>query len=72
MGKLTKQQSKLHQQAMDFIYSDSVLNFEQKEFILDDYHGAAVGATGAFITPNMLSWDLKLCKTLQSSICVQG
>lgn len=68
MGKLTKQQSKLHQQAMDLIYSDSALNFEQKEFILDNYHGDAVGATGAFFTPNMLSWDFTLEVMQKASI----
>jgi len=57
MGKLTKKETKLHQQVMELVHSDRVLKHEEKEFILQNYAGDAVGSTGAFFTPEMLSWD---------------
>ncbi|MHA3545994.1 class I SAM-dependent methyltransferase [Yersinia enterocolitica] len=60
MGKLTKKETKNHQHALDLIYSDKVLTFDECEFIFDNYAGDAIGATGAFFTPNMLSWDFSI------------
>ncbi len=57
MAKLTKKETKLHQQVLDLVYSDKPLTYDEKEFILQNYAGDAVGATGAFFTPEMLSWD---------------
>ena len=34
MGKLTKKETKLHQQVMELVHSDRVLKYEEKEFIL--------------------------------------
>ncbi|KEA51849.1 methyltransferase [Mangrovibacter sp. MFB070] len=60
MGKLTKKETKLHQQVMDLVHSDRQLTFEEKEFILNNYAGDAVGATGAFFTPEWLGWDFTI------------
>nr|WP_109217085.1 methyltransferase [Klebsiella pneumoniae] len=57
MAKHTKNETKLHQQVLDLVYSDKPLTYDEKEFILQNYAGDAVGATGAFFTPEMLSWD---------------
>ncbi|ECF2231851.1 methyltransferase [Salmonella enterica subsp. enterica serovar Kentucky] len=60
MAKLTKNETKLHQQALDLIHSDKVLTFDECEFIFDNYCGDAIGSTGAFFTPNMFSWDFAI------------
>ncbi|WP_313683897.1 hypothetical protein [Pantoea sp.] len=60
MARLTKQQSKLHQQVMDLVHSDKVLTFEEKEFILQNYQGDGIGGTGAFFTPEGLAWDFTI------------
>lgn len=57
MGKLTKKETKLHQQVMELVHSDRVLKYEEKEFILQNYAGDAVGSTGAYFTPELLSND---------------
>ncbi|WP_240156239.1 hypothetical protein [Pantoea stewartii] len=51
MARLTKQQSKLHEQAMELVHSDKKLTFEEKEFIFWDYQGDGIGSTAAFFTP---------------------
>lgn len=60
MARLSKQQTKLHQQALDLVHSDAVLTFEQKEFILGNYQGDGIGSTGAFFTPEGLAWDFSI------------
>jgi len=57
MGKLTKKESANHNRVMELVHSDKQLTYDEKEFILQNYAGDAVGATGAFFTPEMLSWD---------------
>ncbi|NIG74179.1 methyltransferase [Klebsiella sp. Ap-873] len=57
MARLTKKETKLHQQVMDLVYSDQQLTHDDKEFILLNYAGDGIGSTGAFFTPEMLSWD---------------
>ncbi len=57
MGKLTKKETKLHQQMMELVHSDGALTYDEKEFILQNYVGDAVGSTGAFFTPELLSND---------------
>ncbi|WP_288492969.1 methyltransferase [uncultured Pantoea sp.] len=60
MARISKQQSKLHDQVMQLVHSDSPLNFEQKEFILQNYQGDGIGGTGAFFTPEGLAWDFTI------------
>ncbi|WP_039296710.1 methyltransferase, partial [Cedecea neteri] len=57
MARLTKKETKLHQQVMDLVHSDKLLTHDGKEFILLNYAGDGIGSTGAFFTPEMLSWD---------------
>lgn len=45
---------------MDLVHSDTVLNYEQREFVLQNYYGDIVGSTGAFFTPKGLSNDFCL------------
>jgi hypothetical protein len=60
MAKLTKKETKLHQQALDLVHSDKPLTFEEKEFVLQNYCGDGIGATGAFFTPADLAWDFTI------------
>lgn len=61
MGKITKEQSKLHDQANDLIHSDKPLSFEEKEFVLENWTPLAennVGKGAIFFTPMALARDL--------------
>lgn len=61
--KLTKQQSKLHQQALDLVHSDKVLTWEERKFILDHYfeaQGQLNALAGAFFTPYDLARDFSI------------
>lgn len=63
MTKLTKQQSKLHLQAMDLVHSDKVLTWDERKFILDNYfeaQGQLNALAGAFFTPFDLARDLSI------------
>ncbi|MEN4636200.1 methyltransferase [Pantoea agglomerans] len=60
MARLTKQETKLHQQTLDLVHSDKILTFDEKEFILQNYQGDGVGGTGAFFTPADLAWDFTI------------
>jgi len=60
MARLSKQQTKLHQQVLELVHSDKELTFDEKEFILQNYQGDGVGSTGAFFTPADLAWDLTI------------
>ena len=72
MAKLTKKETKLHQQVLDLVYSDKPLTYDEKEFILQNYAGDAVGATGAFFTPEMLSWDFIIdADRRQRQMCIR-
>lgn len=42
MARLTKQETKLHQQTLDLVHSDKILTFDEKEFILQNYQGDGV------------------------------
>lgn len=60
MAKLTKAQTKQHNQILDLIYSDKPLTLDEKEFILQNYNEAAdvnVGPIGSFHTPMELAYD---------------
>lgn len=61
--KLTKQQSKLHLQAMDLIHSDKRLSEDDKYFILENYQESAQNLNalaGAFFTPEGLARDFSI------------
>ena len=63
MTKLTKQQSKLHLQAMDLVHSDRALSWDERKFILDNYfeaQGQLNALAGAFFTPFDLARDLSI------------
>ncbi|WP_320337778.1 MULTISPECIES: class I SAM-dependent methyltransferase [Citrobacter] len=60
MARITKAQSKLHQQVMDLVHSDKALTFDEQLFILENYKGDGIGATGAFFTPPMLARDFTI------------
>lgn len=63
MTKLTKQQSKLHLQAMDLVHSDKALTWDERKFILDNYfeaQGQLNALAGAFFTPFDLARDLSI------------
>lgn len=63
MTKLTKQQSKLHLQAMDLVHSDQALTWDERKFILDHYfeaQGQLNALAGAFFTPFGLARDLSI------------
>lgn len=61
--KLTKQQSKLHLQAMDLVHSDKSLTWEDRKFIVDHYfeaQGQLNALAGAFFTPYDLAVDFSI------------
>lgn len=61
--KLTKQQSKDHQRAMEFVHSDRSLTWDERKFILDNYseqQGQLNALAGAFFTPYGLARDFAL------------
>jgi hypothetical protein len=61
--KLSKQQSKLHQQAMDLVHSDRRLTWDERKFILDNYveaQGQLNSLAGAFFTPFGLANDFAI------------
>lgn len=49
MAKITKKESKQHQQVMDLIYSDKELTFDERLFVFENYKGDGVGATRSFL-----------------------
>lgn len=58
--KLTKEQTKNHAKVMDLVESDKILTFDEKRFILENYHeGSSTNnaALGAFFTPWGLARD---------------
>jgi SAM-dependent methyltransferase len=62
MAKLTKKQTKLHEEACKILESD-VLTFTEKEFVLENWRPDAednVGRIGAFFTPEGISIDLTM------------
>jgi hypothetical protein len=60
MGKISRQDSKLHGQAMALINSDKVLTQEEVEFCYENYNPMAehdIGKNAVFFTPPELAWD---------------
>src|SRR3990172_7934858 len=61
MGKITKRQTKLHDQVMDLIHSDRSLSRDEIEFCFRNFNPLAthnVGKGAIFFTPVDLAWEL--------------
>lgn len=61
--KLTKAQTKLHQEAMSLVNLDRPLTDDERDFVFQNYHEGSrhnVTASGAFFTPLDLAMDLTL------------
>lgn len=61
--KLSKQQSKLHQQSLDLVHSDKALTWDERKFILENYfeaQGQLNALAGAFFTPYELARDFSI------------
>lgn len=59
MAHLTKAQTKAHKAAVELLAKE-VLTYDEREFVLNNWHEAAHhvnGAAGAFFTPLDLAWD---------------
>lgn len=62
MAKLTKQETRLHDQACELLQLDS-LTEEQKDFVFHNWHEGAThinGKAGAFFTPWELAFDFEI------------
>ena len=60
MAKLTKQETKLHQQVMDLVHSDRPLKYDERHFVVENYNESANhmnGKAGAFFTPTEMCRD---------------
>lgn len=60
MAKLTKEQSKKHQQCLELINSDKPLTWEEKDYIIENYQESYAqlnSLSGAFFTPQGLARD---------------
>jgi len=63
MSKLTKEQSKKHQQCLELINSDKNLSWEEKDYIVENYQESYAqlnSLSGAFFTPQGLARDFSL------------
>lgn len=63
MAKLTKEQSKKHQQCLELINSDKALTWEEKDYIIENYQESYAqlnSLSGAFFTPEGLARDFNL------------
>ncbi len=63
MTKLTKEQSKQHQRAMELVHSDRALSLDDRWFVLENYHesqGQLNTLAGAFFTPPGLARDTSI------------
>ena len=61
--KLSKAKAKAHQQALDMVHSDKHLSWEDRLFILENFHEGATnmnGLHGAFFTPFGLAQDFSI------------
>jgi hypothetical protein len=61
--KLSKEQSKRHQKALDLVHSDKALTEDEREFILENYceaQGQLNALAGAFFTPAGLARDFAI------------
>jgi len=71
MAKLTKAETKQHNQIMDLIHSDRPLTYEEKEFIITNFHEGSTtnnGELGAFFTPLGLAFDFKIDAHTEGSV----
>ncbi len=63
MAKLTKQETRQHNQIMDLVHSDKALTYEEKLFIIENFHEGAFtnnSELGAFFTPIGLARDFTI------------
>ena len=61
MGKITKRQTKLHDQVMDLIHSDRSLSRDEVEFCFQNFNPLAthnIGKGAIYFTPFDLAWEL--------------
>jgi len=61
--KISKVHAAAHQKALDLVYSDRHLNYEDRLFVLENYHEGAThmnALAGAFFTPLALARDLAI------------
>lgn len=71
MAKLTKQQTKKHNQILDLVHSDKALTYDDKIFILENFHEGAYtnnGELGAFFTPMGLARDFTVDAQCSGSV----
>lgn len=71
MAKLTKQETKKHNQIMDLVESDKALTYEEKLFIIENFHEGAFtnnSELGAFFTPIGLARDFTLDACTSGSV----
>lgn len=71
MAKLTKVQTKLHEQAMGLVRSNERLTFDDRFFILKNYNPMAtnnVTSTGAFFTPLELAREFDIFARPEGSL----
>lgn len=71
MAKLTKAETKKHNQIMDLVESDKALTYEEKLFIIENFHEGAFtnnSELGAFFTPIGLARDFTLDACTNGSV----
>lgn len=63
MAKLTKAETKKHNQILDLVNSDRPLTYDEKIFIIENFHEGSNtnnAELGAFFTPINLAWDFAI------------
>lgn len=71
MAKLTKAETKKHNQILDLLNSDKPLTYEEKVFILENFHEGAYtnnSELGAFFTPMGLARDFCIDANTSGSV----
>ncbi|QPI17982.1 hypothetical protein POP12_190 [Pectobacterium phage POP12] len=71
MAKLTKQETKNHNKILDLIHSDKPMSYEEKIFVLENFHEGANtnnSALGAFFTPIGLARDFCIDASVSGSV----
>lgn len=71
MAKLTKAETKKHNQILDLIHSDRALLYDEKLFILENFHEGSNtnnAELGAFFTPLGLAWDFAIDASSSGSV----
>ena len=63
MAKLTKAETKRHNQIQELLHSDRPLTYDEKIFIIENFHEGSNtnnAELGAFFTPLSLAWDFAI------------